>query len=588
MGRKLLFAVLGCALCFVGLAPSAHSATTTALLISQSDAFKVLGHSCGGIQEQAFATGFDATSGYPTGDVYLQTRCGGSGRGGGYTTTTYSAWVAVTWDFTGATVSYARLSSAPNVDPSFSAFDGSGNEVYNVLSAVNVLPANCTVGNTSYCTYRAYLTLAPGYVPVPRVTGVSTSAGPSSGGTTVNIAGDAFTGATAVSFGGVPAASFTVTSDTTITAVSPLSSAGTVDISVTSPGGVSAPNASDQFTFVAAPTVTNVSPSSGPIAGGTSVAITGTGLTGATAVSFGGSPAGFTVNSDTSITAISPAVEAADTTDVTVTTIGGTSATSAADQFTYTTAAQCPSACVSVGDVTMLEGDTGAHNMAFPVTLSAPANTQVTVQYAVIGITATGGSSAGPGIDFKTKTGTVTFSPSTTTGVTPISKYISVPVYGDTGAEPDETFSVMLMNPTGGYVLGKGGGTGTIVNDDGIASGMTMGVGDASVVGANAGSQSLQLPVTLSAPAPSTITVDYTIDPDTAAYSSTKAGGGDYGGKTSGTLTFLTGTSMKTLTVPIWPDANPDTDESFTITLSNATGPIAVIRDTGTGTIYGS
>ena len=46
-------------------------------------------------------TGFDTTSGYPTGDVHLQTRCGGSGRGGGYHTTTYTAWAGATWDFGG-------------------------------------------------------------------------------------------------------------------------------------------------------------------------------------------------------------------------------------------------------------------------------------------------------------------------------------------------------------------------------------------------------------------------------------------------------------------------------------------------------
>src|SRR5205085_9956955 len=101
---------------------SADAAASTALLVPASTAFSVLGRSCGGIQEQALATGFDATSGYPTGDVYLQTRCGGSGRGGGYHTTTYSAWVAVTWDYTGAVVSFDVLAAAStNVDPTFSA-----------------------------------------------------------------------------------------------------------------------------------------------------------------------------------------------------------------------------------------------------------------------------------------------------------------------------------------------------------------------------------------------------------------------------------------------------------------------------------
>jgi hypothetical protein len=134
----------------------------TPLLLPQSTAFSMLGHSCGGIREQAFATGFDS-SGYPTGDVYLQTRCGGSGRGGGYHVTTYSAWAAVTWDFSGDVRSSARLTAAPAVSATFSATDANGDQIYNTLNAVNVVPSACTVANTTYCTYRAYLTVpAPG------------------------------------------------------------------------------------------------------------------------------------------------------------------------------------------------------------------------------------------------------------------------------------------------------------------------------------------------------------------------------------------------------------------------------------------
>ena len=75
------------------------------------------------------------------------------------------------------------------------------------------------------------------------------------------------------------------------------------------------------------PTVASVGPAIGSPAGATSVTITGTNFTGATAVKFGNvNAAGFTVNSPTSITAITPA-EAMGTVDVTVTTSIGTSAT---------------------------------------------------------------------------------------------------------------------------------------------------------------------------------------------------------------------------------------------------------------------
>jgi large repetitive protein len=171
------------------------------------------------------------------------------------------------------------------------------------------------------------------YVAAPTVTALSPNAGPSAGGTGVTITGTGFTGATAVAFGTMSATSFTVASDTSITATSP-SGSGTVDVKVTTIGGTSATGAADGFTYIAMPTVTGLAPATGPAAGGTIVTITGTNLSGATAVKFGGSAAvWFNVMSATSITAKAPA--GSGTVDVRVTTTFGTSATSAADQFTY-------------------------------------------------------------------------------------------------------------------------------------------------------------------------------------------------------------------------------------------------------------
>ena len=181
-------------------------------------------------------------------------------------------------------------------------------------------------------------------VPAPTVTLINPTSGPTAGGTSVTITGTNFTGAsgaTAVKFGSTNAASYTVNSATQITASSPAGSAGIVDITVTTAGGTSATSASDQFTYVAAPTVTGINPTSGPTAGGTSVVITGTNFTGASgaaAVKFGSTnAASYTVNSATQITASSPPGSAG-IVDITVTTAGGTSATSASDQFTYVAA----------------------------------------------------------------------------------------------------------------------------------------------------------------------------------------------------------------------------------------------------------
>ena len=172
------------------------------------------------------------------------------------------------------------------------------------------------------------------YVAAPAVTGVSPSSGSTGGGTLVTITGSNFSGASTVMFGTAPASGFTLVSATQIKATSPAAAAGAVDITVTTLGGTSATGAADLYTYLALPTVTALSPVTGPVGGGTSVVITGTNLTGATAVKFGTASASFTVNSATQITAASPAGSAG-AVDVTVTTPSGASATGPADQFTY-------------------------------------------------------------------------------------------------------------------------------------------------------------------------------------------------------------------------------------------------------------
>ena len=165
------------------------------------------------------------------------------------------------------------------------------------------------------------------------VTGVSPATGPSVGGTSVTITGTDLAGTALVDFGSNPG---TIVSDsgTQIVAVSPAGPVGTVDVTVTTADGTSATSSANQFTYIA-PAVTGVSPASGPLAGGTTVTITGTGFSAATAVDFGAVAASSViVNSDTQITAVSPAGTVG-TVDVTVTTADGTSATSPANQFTY-------------------------------------------------------------------------------------------------------------------------------------------------------------------------------------------------------------------------------------------------------------
>ena len=162
-----------------------------------------------------------------------------------------------------------------------------------------------TAGGTSATSSADQFT----YVAAPTVTAVSPNAGPTAGGTTVTITGTNFTGATAVDFGTDAGHQLHRRLATPqITADRPGRRAGTVDVTVTTPGGTSATRPADQFTYVGPADGHRGRARLRPDGGGTTVTITGTGFTGATAVDFGSDAAtSFTVDSATQITATSPA-----------------------------------------------------------------------------------------------------------------------------------------------------------------------------------------------------------------------------------------------------------------------------------------
>jgi hypothetical protein len=162
----------------------------------------------------------------------------------------------------------------------------------------------------------------------PTITSFAPASGPV--GTNVIITGTNFCGTTQVLFNATPAVNVTITSPTSISAVVPVG-ATTGLIRVTTPVAPAA-NSATSYVVAAAPTITSFTPTSGPV--GTSVTITGTNLTGVTAVKFNGVTATFTTSTATSVTATVPT--GATTGKISVTTAGGT-ATSTAD-FTVTTA----------------------------------------------------------------------------------------------------------------------------------------------------------------------------------------------------------------------------------------------------------
>jgi hypothetical protein len=168
----------------------------------------------------------------------------------------------------------------------------------------------------------------------PSVKSVAPDHGPVNGGTTVTITGRNVVGATGVDFGSSPAASFTPRSNSTIVAVSPAGT-GTVDISVTTGDGTSAPVPADQFTYVTTPAIQSVSPKIGATTGGNRVTISGSDFLGATSVDFGSTAAtSYIVDSAQAITAISPS-EPVGQVDITIIGPDGTSPIDPADQYTF-------------------------------------------------------------------------------------------------------------------------------------------------------------------------------------------------------------------------------------------------------------
>ncbi|MFZ9156432.1 MAG: IPT/TIG domain-containing protein, partial [Schleiferiaceae bacterium] len=144
--------------------------------------------------------------------------------------------------------------------------------------------------------------------------------------TSVVISGSGFTGATAVSFGGTAASSFTVNSNTQITAVVGAGASGSV--SVTTPGTLATNATLAGFTYAPAPTISYFSPIRANA--GTTITIKGTNLSSTSAVSFGGTAAySFTVVDNNTVTAV---LRNGATGSVSLTTSGGTTSLSG---FTY-------------------------------------------------------------------------------------------------------------------------------------------------------------------------------------------------------------------------------------------------------------
>src|SRR6185295_7440494 len=138
------------------------------------------------------------------------------------------------------------------------------------------------------------------------------------------------------------------------------------------------------------------------------------------------------------------------------------------------------------------------------------------------------------GVDYRTKSGTLTFTPNVRTGLTPVEATIAVTVYPRAASDSVADLQVGLSAPTGGYATNRATATGLIVSKTSSVIGVAIAPSE-SIPLTTSGAMHLSVPVTLSASRTTALMLTYTVTPGSATYSK-RATGGDYGGVTSGTI----------------------------------------------------
>ena len=221
---------------------------------------------------------------------------------------------------------------------------------------------------------------------------------------------------------------------------------------------------------------------------------------------------------------------------------------------------------LSIGDVSISEGDSLTKQATFTVTLSAAASAAVTYDIATANGTAVSGS------DYVAKTLSGQSIPAGT-----LSKTFTVAIKGDTVAEPDETFLVNVSSVVGA-TLADGHAVGTITNDDSGSTTPSLSIGDVSISEGNSGTKVATFTVGLSGTSSSAVT--YNI----ATADGSATAGSDYVASSLSNETIAAGSTSKTFAVTIKGDTATEGNETFTVNVSSVVG--ATVADgSATGTI---
>ena len=223
-----------------------------------------------------------------------------------------------------------------------------------------------------------------------------------------------------------------------------------------------------------------------------------------------------------------------------------------------------PTPTVAVGDVNITEGDARVRVAYFPVTLSAPSTLPVSVSY----VTSEG--TADVSADYTAASGTLSFAAGQ------VNRVVGVAIKGDRLDEPLENFTVRLSSPVNATVS-DGVGVGKIRDDD-PQSGPKITISDVIGREGDSGGRVLYFTVSLSAPVSETVTVNFATRESSAKETS------DYVPR-SGTVTFDPGVLTQRVAIPTKADTDVESNESFAVRLSGATGPASITDAVGVGTL---
>ncbi|MBP9143729.1 MAG: beta-propeller fold lactonase family protein [Thermoanaerobaculia bacterium] len=222
---------------------------------------------------------------------------------------------------------------------------------------------------------------------------------------------------------------------------------------------------------------------------------------------------------------------------------------------------------LSIGDISLYEGNAGTTAFNFTVTLSAAIGADVTFNWGTAVGTATSG------IDYvgvpATTVGTV--QAGNTTAV------LTVTVNGETFQEDNETFLVNLSNVSANATIFDGQAVGTILDDDRPPA---ISIADVQVLEGDAGNVAAVFQLTTTRPIAQAVTVNFATANNTATTANN-----DYQSAV-GVATFLPNTTATTVTVQVVGDNVNEEDESFFVNLSGASVNATIADSQAGGTIY--